>query len=411
MESIREYCLNCTNKPCKNNGCPLNNDIPEFIHEKGLKKAFEILSKTTVMPAICGRVCPHLKQCEGSCIRGVKGEPVDIGKMEALIGDESIKNNYKIPVNMDSNLKNKKVAVVGSGPAGLTCSAFLAKKGINVTIYEKHKELGGVLTHGIPEFRLDPKIVQNTIEKILEIGNIKVELNKELGKDILLKDLSKEYDAVFLGIGANISSQMGINGEALNGVYGANEVLEYKENIDIKDKKVAVIGGGNVAIDIARTAKRSGAKKVTIIYRRDEGQMPAEKYEIEDAKKEKVNFLFKTNLVQIIGNSKVEKLELIKTNLVNTSEQARPVPVNIENSNFMIDADIVFMALGSEVDKNIVKNLNLELDEKGKIKIDESGKTSIKNVYAGGDVAGKIQTVAWAARSGRDAAEAIIKKL
>ena len=406
---IREYCLNCKNKPCSNNGCPLNNDIPAFIHEENIQQAFEILCKTTVLPAICGRICPHLKQCEGSCVRGIKDEPVKIGKIEEQIADYALEKEYKIPVDINNDLKRKKVAVIGGGPSGLTCAAFLARKGVNVTIYEKHSELGGILTHGIPEFRLPKKVVETTIAKILEIGNIEVKLNEQLGKDIFLKDLIKKYDAVFLGIGANISSKMNIEGEELLGVYGANEVLEYNKNINIKNKRVAIIGGGNVAIDMARVSKRQGAKDVTIIYRREEEQMPAEIKEIEEAKKEGIKFLFKTNLIKILGKERVEKIECIKTELVQKKGEKRLVPVNIEGSNFELDMDIVFMAIGSKVDQKIVNELNIELDEHGKIKTYENGKTSIENVYAGGDVAGNIQTVAWAARSGRDAAEAIIK--
>ena len=407
-EEIRKYCLNCLKKPCSINGCPLNNDIPAFIHEENLKKAFAILCQTTVLPAICGKICPHLKQCEGNCIKKIKGKPVSVGEIEAFIGEESLKNDYKIPVYVDKALKNKKVAVIGSGPAGLTCSAFLARRGVEVTIYEKYDKLGGLLSHGIPDFRLDKKIVNDTIKKILDIGNIKVELSKELGKDIFLDDLSKKYDAVFLGIGANISTKMKVKGEKLLGVYGANEVLENKTKINFEEKNVAVIGGGNVAIDMARIAKRKGAKNVTIIYRREKEQMPAEIKEIEDAEKEDINFLFKTNLVKIEGNGKVEKIECIKTKLIKKEGQNRLCPINIENSNFTINMDLVFMAVGSKVDKDLVNSLGLELNENGKIKIDKNGKTSISNVYAGGDVVGNIQTVAWAARSGRDAALSII---
>ena len=410
-DEIRKNCLNCKNKPCSNNGCPLNNDIPGFIHAKNSKEAFEILCKTTVLPAICGIVCPHSKQCEGSCIRKIQGEAVSIGEMEALIGEEALKNNYEIPIEIDENLKNKKVAIIGSGPAGLTCSAFLAKKGAQVTIYEKNSKLGGILSYGIPEFRLDTLILEKSIQKILDIGNITVKLNKKLGKDIFLKDLSKEYDAVFLGIGANISAKMNIEGENLLGVYGANEVLENKIKIEFKGKNIVVVGGGNVAIDMARTAKREGADEVSIIYRREEKQMPAENKEIEAAKSEGIKLLFNTNILKILGEKRVEQIECIKTELVEKEGHKRLYPVNIKNSNFKIDIDMVFMAVGSVADKELINSLELEVNEQTKIKIDEKGKTSIKNVYAGGDAVGNKQTIAWAARSGRNAAETIIDYL
>ena len=310
-KEIREYCLNCKVKPCSNNGCPLNNDIPSFIHEEDYEKAFNILCNTTVLPAICGKICPHEKQCQGSCVRGIKSHPVPIGDMESIIGDMSIKNNYKIPKEIDEKLVDKKVAVIGSGPAGLTCSAFLARKGVQVTLYEKYNELGGILVHGIPEFRLPKQTVKDTINKILDLG-IKVELNKELGKNLNIEDLSGKYDAVFVGIGANIPSKMNIPGEDLEGVYGGNTLLETGNHPSYEGKTVAVIGGGNVAMDSARTIKRLGAKQVYVIYRRAEEQMPAERKEIESAKEEGIEFLFQNNIVKVLGNTHVEKIECIK---------------------------------------------------------------------------------------------------
>ena len=406
IEEIRSYCLNCKNSQCKIKGCPLNNCIPEFIHETDSKKAYEILCNTTVLPAICGRICPHEKQCEGSCIRGIKGEPVSIGAMEAYIGDLSIENNYELSIEVDERAKDKRVAVIGSGPAGLTCAAFLARKGIKVTIYEKHDKLGGLLTHGIPEFRLPRKVVEKTIEKILDLG-VEAKLNQELGRDFEIEDLAQKYDAVFVAIGANIPSKMNVEGENLNGVYGGNYLLEYNKHPDYNGKKVAIIGGGNVAMDSARAIKKLGASEVYVIYRRAEEQMPAEKKEIADAKKEGIEFLFQTNIVKILGKEKVEKLECIKTELVKKEGENRLSPVNIEGSNFILDMDYVVMATGSKPENTIIEKF--EKNEYGFIKIDENMQTSINKVFAGGDIVGQKATVAWAARSGRDAAEKILK--
>ena len=405
-KEIREYCLNCKVKPCSVKGCPLNNDIPSFIHEEDYEKAFNILCITTVLPAICGKICPHEKQCQGSCVRGIKSHPVPIGDMESIIGDMSIKNNYKIPKEIDEKLVDKKVAVIGSGPAGLTCSAFLARKGVQVTLYEKYNELGGILVHGIPEFRLPKQTVKDTISKILDLG-IKVELNKELGKNLNIEDLSGKYDAVFVGIGANIPSKMNIPGEDLEGVYGGNTLLETGNHPSYEGKTVAVIGGGNVAMDSARTIKRLGAKQVYVIYRRAEEQMPAERKEIESAKEEGIEFLFQNNIVKVLGNTHVEKIECIRTQLVKKEGEDRLSPVNIEGSNYIMDMDYVVMATGSKPEEKVIENF--EKNKWGYIAVNEKMQTSIKNVYAGGDIAGEKQTVAWAARSGRNAAESIIK--
>ena len=406
IEEIRSYCLNCKNSQCRIKGCPLGNCIPEFIHEVDNKKAYEILCNTTVLPAICGRICPHEKQCEGSCIRGIKGEPVSIGAMEAYIGDLSIENNYELSIEVDERAKDKRVAVIGSGPAGLTCAAFLARRGVKVTIYEKHDNLGGLLTHGIPEFRLPREVVEKTIEKILDLG-VETKLNQELGRDFAIEDLAQKYDAVFVAIGANIPAKMNVEGENLNGVYGGNYLLEYNRHPNYTGKKVAIIGGGNVAMDSARTIKKLGASEVYVIYRRAEEQMPAEKKEIADAKKEGIEFLFQTNIVKILGKEKVKKLECIKTELVKKEGENRLSPVNIEGSNFSLDMDYVVMATGSKPENNIIEKF--ERNEYGYIKIDENMQTSISKVFAGGDIIGQKATVAWAARSGRDAAEKILK--
>ena len=414
MKDIKEkseYCLNCPVKPCSKKGCPLENDIPTFIKaikEENYKKAYEILSETTVLEAVCGIICPHTKQCEGSCVRGIKSNPVSIGEMEAFIGDIAIRENYKIAEKNEEN-KDKKIAIVGGGPAGITASAFLLKKGYSVTLYEKYNYLGGLLMHGIPEFRLPKEIVKQTVQKVIDLG-LEVKYNMELGKDITLQELEKQYDAIFLAFGANITTKMGVEGEELEGVYGGNQLLEHNEHPDYKGKKVGIIGGGNVAMDCARTIKRLGAQEVKVIYRRAEEQMPAEVKEIQEAKEEGIEFLFQNNIVKILGKDKVEKVELIKTELVQKEGEARKVPVNIPDSNYIIDIDYIVMALGSKPEE-FVNTLGLELNKWGYINIDEQNRTSNPKIFAGGDLAGAKGTVAWAARSGRNAANAIIEYL
>ena len=389
IEKIEEkvnYCLNCKVKPCSKKGCPLHNNIPEFIEvlkKEDYLEAYKILSKTTVLSGICGKICPHDKQCQGSCVRGIKGEPVSIGELENFVYEKVKEQNYTLKDCYEiKEKKNKKVAIIGGGPAGITCAAFLAREGVDVTIYEKYKYLGGLLVFGIPEFRLEKNRVEEVVKQILELG-IKVEYEKELGRNLKLEELEKEYDAIFLSIGANKSTKMGVEGETLNGVYGGNELLENNLHPNYKNKNVAIIGGGNVAIDCARTIKKLGAKKVTIIYRRAEEQMPAERKEIEEAKKEGIEFAFKNNIVKIIGEKSVEKIELIKTELIKKEGEERLSPVNIENSNYTTEMDYVIMALGSKPSE-IVNELGLELNKWGNIKIDEKYRTSkekIKFIY------------------------------
>ena len=269
MEEIQEkanYCLNCKVKPCSLKGCPLNNNIPDLIKkikEENYKEAYKILCQTTVLPGVCGRICPHMKQCQGSCVRGIKGEPVNIGDLEAFVFDKAIEENLKLkdymPQKTNEELKSKKVAIIGGGPAGLTCSAFLAKEGIQVTIFEKYNYLGGILVHGIPNFRLDQNVVENTVKQILDLG-VQVEYEMELGKNLKLEELENQFDAIFLCIGANKSGKMGVEGENLNGVFGGNELLEFNTHPNYTGKIVSVIGGGNVAMDCARTIKKLRSK-------------------------------------------------------------------------------------------------------------------------------------------------------
>ena len=408
-----EYCLNCKNPQCRT-GCPLGNNIPAFIQkvkEDNLEEAYKILCETTAIPAICGRICPHQKQCQGKCIRGIKSEPVSIGEIVAYVGDWALNNtNSLLNCCKDIQEKNKKVAVIGGGPSGLTAAVFLRKNGYKVTIYEKQKDLGGILKRGIPEFRLSNEIVEKTIEQILALG-IDVQCEKELGKNLYLVDLKKEYDAIYLSIGANIPRKMAIEGEELEGVYGGNSLLENQNHPDYTNKKVAIIGGGNVAMDCARTIKRMGAEQVVVIYRRSEAEMPAESKEISDAKKEGVEFLFLNNIVKILGTNKVEKIECIKTELVQKEGETRKSPVNIENSNYILNMDYVVMAVGGEVDKDLIEKCNISTTTKNYVQVNENNQTSDEKVFAGGDVVGQNSTVAWAASDGKNVASKIIKFL
>ena len=404
-----EYCLNCKNPQCRI-GCPLGNNIPAFIQkvkEDNLEEAYKILCETTVMPAICGRICPHQKQCQGKCVRGIKSDPVSIGEIEAYVGDWALSNQI-CHKNIQEN--NKKVAVIGGGPSGLTAATFLRRKGYQVTIYEKQKDLGGILKRGIPEFRLPNEIVEKTIEQILALG-INVQCEKELGRNLELANLEKEYDAIYLSIGANIPRKMAIEGEELEGVYGGNSLLENQNHPDYTNKKVAIIGGGNVAMDCARTIKRMGAKQVVVIYRRSEVEMPAEEKEILDAKQEGVEFLFLNNIVKILGKNKVEQIECIKTELVQKEGETRKSPVDIENSNYIMDMDCVVMAVGGKVDKDIIEKCNIETTSRKYVQVNENNQTSHEKVFAGGDVVGQNSTVAWAASDGRKVANKIIEYL
>lgn len=401
VEIAARKCMNCVTKPCQI-GCPLNIDIPEFIKDfrnGNYEEAFKVLCKSTVLPSVCGRICPVDKQCQGSCAKKVSYDPVEIGKIESYIGDLALKNEWSLP---KKTKKNGKVAVIGSGPSGLTCAAFLAENGYQVTIYEKHDYLGGLLYHGIPKFRLDRELVQKMIKQILDLG-INVKTNVSLGKDISLEGLEKEYDAVFLGLGANLSKMMGLKGETLRGVYGANELLENLVHPDYTGRSVVVIGGGGVSIDMARTAIRMGAKAVGVIYRRSRNEMSAEMDDIKQAKKEKIKFLFQTNVIGINGEEEVKSIECVKTSLDKDKKA-----INVEGSNFTIDTDYVIMAVGSRADSDLLEKLKLDVKENGYLMVNTNNQTSNPKIFAAGDLTGAKSTVAWACRNGRDTAYSIM---
>lgn len=413
IEELAGYCLNCPTKPCSKNGCPLSNDIPTFIKqvkEEKWEDAYQTLLNTTVLGSVCGRICPHQKQCQGSCVRGIKAEPVNIGKLESYVFDKAIQKGYDGNRKKGTLLCGKKIAIVGGGPAGLTASHFLAREGASVTIYEKYERLGGILSHGIPEFRLEPEVLEKTIASILRIG-IQVKYKQELGKNLTIEELRENYDAVFLAFGANIPRTMGIEGEDLEGVYGGNTLLELGNHPNYEGKQVAIIGGGNVAMDCARTIQKKGAKQVVVIYRRSKEEMPAEEKEIEDAQKEGVQFLFQTNIKKILGKKQVEQIECIQTELIQKEGETRKVPVDIENSNTLMKMDYVIMAVGSKVEGTLLESQKLATNQKKYLQVEENHQIQGTNIFAGGDLIGTTSTVAWAAKDGRETAEEIKKYL
>ena len=413
-----DRCLNCKNKPCVE-GCPVNIDIPSFINEiknNNLDKAYEIISKSSSLSAICGRVCPQETQCESKCTRGIKGEPVGIGRLERFVADEFNKKPFTFN---KTNPNGKKVAIVGSGPSGLSCAYDLIIKGYDVTIYEALHLAGGVLVYGIPEFRLPKKLVQNEIDKLTKMG-VKIETNVVIGKTLTIDDLKKDYNAIYIANGAGLPMFMNIKGESLNGVYSANEFLTrsnlmkafddtFATPIKVGDT-VAVVGGGNVAMDAARTALRLGAKKVYIVYRRSMEELPARKEEVEHAKEEGIEFRLLTNPVEILGddNNVVKKIRCIKMELGEPDERGRRKPIEIKGSEFDMDVDTVVMSLGTSPNP-LIKNTtpNLEFNKRGGIVVDDNGKTSIDGIYAGGDSVTGAATVISAMGAGKLAAKSI----
>jgi glutamate synthase (NADPH/NADH) small chain len=413
-------CLNCKNKPCVD-GCPVNVDIPGFINEVvngNFEAAYQVINKTNSLPAICGRVCPQEKQCEAKCIRGKKGEPVGIGRLERFVADWYIANSKTEPELPKPN--GHKVAIVGSGPAGLTCAGDLAKLGYEVTVFEAFHLAGGVLVYGIPEFRLPKHIVQKEVDGLKKL-NVKIETNMVIGKILSIDELMDEhgFKAVFIGSGAGLPMFMNIPGENLKGVYSANEFLTrinlmkaYKPDSDTPihcGERVAVVGGGNVAMDAARCAKRLGAD-VTIVYRRSEAELPARKEEVEHAKEEQINFNLLTNPVEIIGTEDgwVKELVCLKMKLSEPDASGRARPIPIEGSEHKLTVDNVIMALGTSPNPLIKSTTEgLATEKWGGIITDENGLTSREGVYAGGDAVTGAATVILAMEAGKKAAKAI----
>ena len=417
-------CLNCKNPKCVE-GCPVNVRIPEFIHkvaEGDFKAAYEIITSTNALPALSGRVCPQESQCESKCVRGVKGEPVAIGRLERFVADWYRENVNTKPGKAPSN--GMKVAVVGSGPAGLTCASDLAKKGYQVSIFEALHTAGGVLVYGIPEFRLPKAIVANEVENLKAQG-VEVMTNMVIGRVLTIDELFEMgYKAVFVGSGAGLPMFMHIPGESLKGVMSANEYLTrtnlmkaYEESSDtpiIKSKAVAVVGGGNVAMDGARCAMRLGADKVYIVYRRGEAEMPARKEEQHHAKEEGIEFKTLCNPVEILGDDtgRVCGIKCVRMELGEPDASGRRRPVEIPGSEFVLDVDTVIMALGTSPNPLIKSTTKgLEINKKGGIVVNEDGLTSREHVYAGGDAVTGAATVILAMGAGKTAAKAIDEAL
>ena len=415
-----QRCLNCKNKPCVG-GCPVNIDIPNFISKiakSDFDGAYDVINKSSSLPAVCGRVCPQESQCEKYCVRGIKGEPVGIGRLERFVADYHNEHNTT-PVEIPKK-NGHKVAVIGSGPSELTCAGDLAKKGYDVTVFEALHVAGGVLVYGIPEFRLPKKIVSKEIESLKSLG-VKIETNMVIGKVLSVDGLFEDgFEAVFIGSGAGLPRFMNIKGENLKGVYSANEFLTrvnlmkaYKEDSATpipRYKNVIVVGGGNVAMDAARCAKRLGAENVSIVYRRSLKELPARAEEVEHAVEEGIVFRTLNNPVSILGdeNGFVKSIECIEMELGEPDQSGRCRPVEKPGSEFKIDCDCVIMAIGTSPNPLIKSTTNgLETQKWGGIITDDGGLTSRENVYAGGDAVTGAATVILAMGAGKTAAASI----
>ena len=414
-------CLNCKHRPCVS-GCPVHVQIPDFIQQvvKGdYAAAYDIIADSSNLPAVCGRVCPQENQCEKVCVRGIKGDPVGIGRLERFVADRHNAHPDRKIIKPQPN--GHKVAVIGSGPAGLTCAGDLAKLGYEVTVFEALHLAGGVLVYGIPEFRLPKDIVQKEVDNLTALG-VKIETNMVIGKVLSIDELKEEYgfEAVFIGSGAGLPRFMNIPGENLCGVYSANEFLTrtnlmkaYKHNAltpIMHAKRVVVVGGGNVAMDAARSALRIGAEKVYIMYRRSEEELPARREEVHHAKEEGVEFMMLTNPVEILGNEDdfVKAVRCERMELGEPDASGRRRPVEVPGSEFLLEADCVIMAIGTSPNPLIKSTTEgLETQRWGGIIVDEDGRTTREGVFAGGDAVTGAATVILAMGEGKTAAKAI----
>ena len=415
-------CLQCNNPRCMK-GCPVSIEIPKFIKcikEGNIKEAYEIISRSSSLPAVCGRVCPQETQCESMCIKGLKGDAISIGSLERYVADEAIKNGFNSVSKIKKN--GKKIAVVGSGPSGLTCAGDLAKNGYSVTVYEVLHKAGGVLTYGIPEFRLPKDIVKKEVESLEELG-VEIKCDVPVGNAITLDELSSEYDAVFVGTGAGLPKFMGIPGEDANGVFSANEILTrinlmggYKENSKTPIKrgsKAYVIGGGNVAMDAVRSLKRLGID-AHIMYRRGEDELPARRMEVNHAKEEGIVFDLLTNPKEVLvdENNNVKGMKVVNMVLGEEGEDGRKSVEEDSSSIHDIECDMIVMALGTSPNHEALKQSDIKLTDRGLIFVeDDKTKTSLSNVYAGGDAVTGAATVILAMEAGKKAAAEIMEAL
>ena len=421
-EALKEAsrCLQCVKPRCME-GCPVSIEIPKFIKaikEGNLKEAYEIITNSSSLPAVCGRVCPQEKQCEAKCVKGLKGDAISIGSLERYVADQAIINGFASVSPKEKN--GKKVAIVGSGPAGLTCAGDLAKAGYDVTIYEVLHKAGGVLTYGIPEFRLPKSIVQKEVDSLKKLG-VNILCDVPVGNAITIPDLQKEYDAIFLGTGAGLPKFMGIEGENANQVFSANEILTrinlmggYKEDSKTpikRGKKAYVIGGGNVAMDAVRSLKRLGVD-AHIMYRRSDEELPARRMEVEHARDEGIVFDMLTNPVRILTdeNNNVTGMEVVNMILGEAGEDGRRSVTEDKDSLHTVDCDMVVMVLGTSPNHGALKMSNIELSDRGLIVV-EGSHTSLDNVYAGGDAVTGAATVILAMEAGKKAAREIMEKI
>lgn len=408
MQEILEeakQCLNCKNPLCRK-GCPMQTRIPDFINaikNENLQEAYNILQENNIMSDICSNVCPHEEYCMGHCVKGIKGSPVKVSVLEKYVNLWARENNIEYLPNKEKQ-NGIKAAIIGSGPAGIECSVELAKKGYEVTIFEKEKEIGGLLTYGIPGFRLPRNITENLTKRIKNMG-IEIRTEIELGKNISIKELKDQgYKAIFIGIGADIPSTYTLSDNKCEKIYKSNYILkEYNAKKIVENLgDVIVIGGGNVATDSARAAIRMGAKSSTIVYRRDKGKMPARQIELDEAIEDGVNIIYNTKVLSAdIKNGEISKVNCIKT------DTSTDKVLDLENSEFSINADSIIFAIGLKPDKKLIENEGIQLSENGLIKIDDNYMTNIEGVFAGGDVSQSKATVCMAISAGKNAAESM----